>query len=120
MKKLILLLLVLVSTIATAQKPNAKAEITQILNDYSALMEQGKVDTALGFMYPKFFDIYPRTIVADAMNKAFNDTTLGFSFGKMVIKKITKPLTYNGIKYALVSYTIQTKMFYKKPLADNP
>lgn len=119
MKKLFVLILVCAATVLSAQKSNYKNDITTSLLNYSSLLEKGDVDTALGFMYPKFFDVFPRTMIAESMEKAFNDTMVGFTFGKINISAISKPLLDNGIQYVLVDYTMDTKMHYKKPLADN-
>lgn len=120
MKKYFLLVFISIVGVASAQKSNPAKEISASLLIYSELMEQGRIDTALGFMYPKFFDVFPRNIIAESMDKAFNDTLMGFSFGKISIQKISKPVKENNIQYVLVDYGMKTKMFYKKPLADNP
>ena len=84
------------------------------------MLEGGNVDSALNIMYPKFFDFFPRQAIADAMKAVFNDTMVGFSFGKFDDYKLSKVVKDNNVQYALVSYKMQARLYYKKPLADNP
>lgn len=120
MKKLIILLLVFVQTAAWAQKPNVKTEVVNSLNHYSQMLENGNVDSALNIMYPKFFEFFPREGIAEAMKAVFNDTMVGFSFGKFDDYKLSKVVKDKGIQYVLVTYKMQARLYYKKPMADNP
>jgi hypothetical protein len=56
-------------------------------------------------MYPKFFDIFPRQVLADGMKKTFADSNLTMVFGDVDVVSISKPYEENKIKYAVVNYT---------------
>ncbi len=120
MKKILLALLLLVSLGVQAQKTNAKTEIVNSLNHYSKMLESGNIDSALNIMYPKFFEFFPRQSIAEAMKAVFNDTMVGFSFGKFDDYKLSKVVKDNAVQYVLVTYKMQARLYYKKPLADNP
>jgi hypothetical protein len=104
MKKLVTFLLVLSTATGFAQG-DYKAEITKRLSEYGGFIKTKNVDTLFSYMYPKFFDIFPRQVLADGMKKTFADSNLTMVFGDVDVVSISKPYEENKIKYAVVNYT---------------
>jgi hypothetical protein len=104
MKKLVTFLLVLLTATGFAQG-DYKAEITKRLSEYGGFIKTKNVDTLFSYMYPKFFDVFPRQALADGMKKTFADSNLTMVFGDVDVVSISKPYEENKIKYAVVNYT---------------
>jgi hypothetical protein len=104
MKKLGFILLIFITATGFAQG-DYKAEITKRLSEYGGFIKTKNVDTLFSYMYPKFFDVFPRQALADGMKKTFADTNLTMVFGDVDVVSISKPYEENKIKYAVVNYT---------------
>ncbi len=104
MKKFSLILLFFITTTGFAQG-DYKAEITKRLSEYGGFIKTKNVDTLFSYMYPKFFDVFPKQALADGMKKTFADTNLTMVFGDVDVVSISKPYEENKITYAVVNYT---------------
>jgi hypothetical protein len=104
MKKLGFILLIFITATGFAQG-DYKAEITKRLSEYGGFIKTKNVDTLFSYMYPKFFDVFPRQALADGMKKTFADSNLTMVFGDVDVVSISKPYEENKIKYAVVNYT---------------
>jgi hypothetical protein len=104
MKKISLILLFFITTTGFAQG-DYKVEITKRLSEYGGFIKTKNVDTLFSYMYPKFFDVFPKQALADGMKKTFADTNLTMVFGDVDVVSISKPYEENKITYAVVNYT---------------
>lgn len=75
---------------------------------YFKATEAKQIDSCLESIYPKFFDFFPRQILAAGLKKTFEDSTLNINMTHMAVEKISAPILYEGIQYALVDYSFQT------------
>lgn len=104
MKKFSLILLFFITTTGFAQG-DYKVEISKRLSEYGGFIKTKNVDTLFSYMYPKFFDVFPKQALADGMKKTFADTNLTMVFGDVDVVSISKPYEENKITYAVVNYT---------------
>jgi len=104
MKKFSLILLFFITTTGFAQG-DYKVEITKRLSEYGGFIKTKNVDTLFSYMYPKFFDVFPKQALADGMKKTFADSNLTMVFGDVDVVSISKPYEENKITYAVVNYT---------------
>jgi hypothetical protein len=104
MKKISLILLFFITTAGFAQG-DYKVEISKRLSEYGGFIKTKNVDTLFSYMYPKFFDVFPKQALADGMKKTFADTNLTMVFGDVDVVSISKPYEENKITYAVVNYT---------------
>jgi hypothetical protein len=108
MKKILTFLLILFT--ATAFSQGYKGDIKKALNEYSSFIKVKNVDTLFGYMYPKFFDVFPRQTLVAGMKKTFADTNLTMVFGDVKITSVSDIYEENKIKYVVVNYTNEIQL----------
>ena len=112
MKKTITLSLLLF-IVATGYAQTHKKEITKRLNHYGDVVKSKDIDSLLSFMYPRFFDVFPKDALADGMKKTFSDTSMTIAFDGVDIKSISDVYTSGKIKFVLVQYAMVMDIGFK-------
>ena len=71
MKNLIFTLLILIYTPTLAQ-----TDLRNTLEEYLKLVETKNSEKVMDYMYPKFFELYPRDLMVKTLDESMNESTL--------------------------------------------
>lgn len=105
MKKMLTLSL-LVFIVATGYAQTHKKEITKRLSHYGDVVRSKDIDSLLSFMYPRFFDVFPKDALTDGMKKTFSDTSMTITFGAVDIQSISDVFVNEKVKFVMVEYSM--------------
>ncbi|UPT66926.1 MAG: hypothetical protein M0D57_21275 [Sphingobacteriales bacterium JAD_PAG50586_3] len=108
MKKLGFILLIFLTAPAFSQ--GYKGDIKKVLTAYGNVVKDKNVDSLFTYMYPKFFDVFPKQDLVDGMKKTFADTNLTITFGDVVVTSVSDVYEEDKIKYAVVNYTNEIQL----------
>lgn len=115
MKKLWFILFIFLTAPAFSQ--NIKKDIEKVLTCYSNTLKEKNADSLMGFMYPKYFNVFPKDIMVNGLKKSFADTGLVMNFGKVEVLSVSQPYTENKITYVLVNYTSDISITLSKTVS---
>lgn len=88
-----------------AQKP--QKDIEKQVKIYCGYVKDKNIDSVLSFMYPLFFESFPKAPLRENMKTVFNDTTIRLSFGDVAVQNISPVFEHDTVKYVMVGYTMQ-------------
>lgn len=103
MKKLTVLLLTFSVLLVQAQK-STDAQLNNRLKEYFAFSKNLEMDKAMDYMHPKLFTIAPKEQLVAAMDAAFNNPEMKFSFDSMAIVAISPAFKSGAATYRKVDY----------------
>jgi len=87
-------------------------EIKKSFARYFHTLEQKDNAKTLDYIYPKLFDHYPKDRILLAMDKMKADTTSSVTMENAAVTNVSETLQVDGIKYAVVNYTIKMTMTF--------
>ncbi len=87
--------------------------IRETIENYMAVAKAKDYVKTMDYLYPKLFDLVPRSVLEESLKNQAQDTTIQIEFENNTIEKISKVLLLKGIKYALVDYSFLMKMTIK-------
>ncbi len=96
-------LVLLVQTTAFAQTD--VEDIKQTVMAYMEIVENKDYQKTMDYLYPKLFDLVPRSIMEEALKKQEEETEIQVDLKNSAIQKVSKVLVVEGVKYALVDYS---------------
>lgn len=109
MNKVYFLCLFLFTQTAVFAQSDAE-EIKQTVVEYMAIVENKEYQKTMDYLYPKLFEIVPKSLMEETLKKQAEDTDLVIELQNSAIQKISKVLLVDGVKYALVDYTFLMTM----------
>ena len=118
MRVIVLLVIYLSVAISTA----AQDDIKSVLKEYLKLSEEKNSVKIMDYMYPKFFELFPREVMVLALDKTLKDPTLDISISNSEILAISPAKTVDSVTYSIVDYAFVMKLKYlesdENPLPD--
>lgn len=120
MRLLILLLAapIILSTTAFAQ--NHKGDISKTLKEYYDAVEKQEINRLLDYMPPEFFQAIPRETLVEAMEKTYNDPTLGMSISDYKLLNTADIVKVDKRLYSKITCEFTLSMNPTAPELDNP
>jgi len=110
MTKTLLTFLVTSMAIAAAFGQTDKDEIKKTFEKYFQAIELKDNSKSLDYIYPKFFDHFPKDRMLEAMDRMKADTTIIITMDNPHVTSISETLELNGIKYARIDYSFKMTM----------
>ncbi|MBT8195688.1 MAG: hypothetical protein HKO56_09175 [Bacteroidia bacterium] len=86
------------------------AKITERFKEYFSYTEKMDIDGSFDYLYPQFFDIFPRELMLKEIEKTFNDPEIKLGFANSEIKSISKEMVLDDVKYVLLDYKFDMMM----------
>jgi hypothetical protein len=114
MRQLLFIFFVLVQLSVSAQKP-----LKVTLEEYLKIVETKDSEKIMDYMYPKFFELYPREMMVKVMDQSMKDPSLEIELMDSKILEISEAATVDSITFSKVSYSFVMTMKYVVT-ADNP
>lgn len=112
-------ILLLFFLIFTSFRALAQDDITITLQNYLLLSEKKDTEKLMDYIYPKFFDLFPRQMMLETLNKSMNDPTLEISLKDSKILEISPSKTIDTVTYSIVHYSFVMSLKYLES-EDNP
>ena len=115
-------LLTLLFSIALSTIAFAQAEIDDLKNsfeEYFQAITQKENSKALDFMHPKLFETIPREMILRGMESMQADTAVVTVIDSATINKVSETLELDGVKYALVNYSVKMHMTFVSHQSDS-
>lgn len=84
---------------------NMDQEVRDTFSRYFKTIETKDNQQTLAFVYPKLFEIVPKNLMLEQMEKLSKDTVTEISMSKQSVSSVSDMLEIEGVKYALVSYS---------------
>ncbi|WNJ17417.1 hypothetical protein [Pontibacter sp. G13] len=103
-----LLVLSVLSTTIFAQEGKESIEAT--FSAYLQKFEQRDHKGAIEYIYPRFFDLFPKEAMIAALDNMYADSSVSISLENMSIQDISKIKSYDGVQYARVQYSFDMNM----------
>lgn len=117
-KTLFVLLIFLQSLLVKGQD-----DLRSSLEEYLKIAETKNTEKTLDFMYPKFFEIFPREAMSKALNQSFNDPSLEIMLKNSKIISIEEPKQIDTLTFSKVKYSFEMSLKYietpENPLPDD-
>lgn len=79
--------------------------IRQTALTYMEIVEQKDYQKTMDYLYPKLFDLVPRSLMKEALKQQAEDTEMQLEVKNSKIESVSKVLRVEGVKYALVDYS---------------
>ena len=115
-------IVLLVIYLSVAISSTAQDDIKSVLNEYLKLSEEKNSVKIMDYMYPKFFELFPREVMVQALDKTLKDPTLDISISNSEILGISPVKTVDSVTYSIVDYSFVMKLKYlesdENPLPD--
>src|SRR5262245_8999014 len=89
-----------------------KEEVKSIFHDYFKSVMQKENEKSLDYIYPKLFDVIPKSKMLDIMNKTKADTSTQVTLAEPSITRISETLQVDATDYVLIRYTFKMKMSF--------
>lgn len=100
----------------------AQEDIKSVLNEYLKLSEEKNSEKLMDYMYPKFFELFPRQVMIEALDKSLKDPTLEIELRDSKILEISPVKTVDTVTYSIVDYSFVMTLKYveseENPLPD--
>lgn len=100
----------LVAFATTAFAQTDETEIRQTFDDYFKISVAKDIDATLDYMYPRLYELYPRTAMKEALQEVYNDTDLTMNFANYKLISLSKTLKVGEGKYVLANYSFNLLM----------
>lgn len=117
MKKLLFPLLFIFSFAASAQD-----DLRKTAEEYLRIAEAKDSEKIMDYMYPRFFELYPRQLMVEIMDKSFNDPAFKIELMDSEILNISPLKTVDTVTYSVVDYSFVMTLKYVEsegsPLPD--
>lgn len=117
MRFLLLSLGLLLSIVSSAQD-----DIKSIVQEYLKLSEEKNSEKLMDYMYPKFFELFPREMMVQALDKSLKDPSLELVLKDSEILGISASKTVDTVTYSIVDYAFVMTLKYieseENPLPD--
>ncbi len=107
MKRFILALTFFISISASAQ-----TALQTTLEDYLKVVETKNSEKVMDYMYPKFFELYPRALMVKTLDASLKDPALEILLMDSKIVDISPLKTADSVTYAKVGYSFVMTMKY--------
>lgn len=107
MKRFIFTLAFLISISASAQMT-----LRTTLEDYLKVVETKNSERVMDYMYPKFFELYPRALMVKTLDESLRDPALEILLMDSKILDISPLKTADSVTYAKVGYSFIMTMKY--------
>lgn len=107
MKNLIFTLLILISTPALAQ-----TDLRNTLEEYLKVVETKNSEKVMDYMYPKFFELYPRDLMVKTLDESMNDSTLEIELMDSKILGFSPLKTADSVTFSKVAYSFVMTLKY--------
>lgn len=115
-------IVLIVIYLSVAISSTAQDDIKSVLNEYLKLSEEKNSVKIMDYMYPKFFELFPREVMVQALDKTLKDPTLDISISNSEILGISPVKTVDSVTYSIVDYAFVMKLKYlesdENPLPD--
>ena len=109
MKNIVLFcLLILANTNLFSQSD--KDAIIQTFSEYSSYVAAKNNTKVVEYLHPGMFEIAPKEMLIEMMDKAFSDPSISMSFGEMRIDSLSDIMTEGSNKYYLIYHNFDLKM----------
>jgi hypothetical protein len=105
MKQKFTLVLLAISLSINVFAQTDKKEITNTFNAYKTTLDNLQLEKSMDFIYPKLYEFIPKEQIIAAFKKTFSDTNLKIKFNNIKLKSISEIISFNKVKYALISYS---------------
>ena len=92
--------------------------LKEALDDYMLLLPTKNIEKLVDYMYPKFFETFPREQITEELRKAYSDPTFQIDFKDSKVGKISEIVENDGSKYAIADYSSLLLMKINDPEAD--
>lgn len=100
----------------------AQEDIKSVLSEYLKLSEEKNSERLMDYMYPKFFELFPRQVMIEALDKSLKDPTLEIELKDSKILGISPTKTVDTVTYSIVDYAFVMTLKYveseENPLPD--
>jgi hypothetical protein len=96
-------LLLFVQTTVFAQTD--VAAIKQTVLEYMEIVEDKNYLKTMDYLYPKLFDIVPRSKIEESLRKQLEETKIQVEVKNSKVEAVSKVLLVKEVKYALVDYS---------------
>lgn len=117
MQKIYFLSLFLLAQVAIFAQSETE-QIKQTVVEYMAIVENKDYQKTMDYLYPKLFEIVPKSIMKEALQKQAENTDVVIEIDNSTIQKVSKILLVNGVKYALVDYSFLMTMIISEKDKD--
>lgn len=114
MKNLILITSFLLAS-AVVKSQTADAVLNKRLAAYIALSKDLKIDQLLNYMYPRIFEIAKREQLKEALENAYNNSSMEIKLDSLSLGKVQPILRFSKGSYTKFNYSVKMSM---KPLSD--
>ncbi|CAA6800020.1 MAG: Unknown protein [uncultured Aureispira sp.] len=104
MNKIWLLYLLLFIQATSFAQTDVEA-IRQTAEIYMEIVEQKKYQKTMDYLYPKLFDLVPRSLMEEALKAQEEQTDIELEIKDSKIEAVSKVLRVEAVKYALVNYS---------------
>lgn len=105
-------IVLLVIYLSVAISSTAQDDIKSVLNEYLKLSEEKNSVKIMDYMYPKFFELFPREVMVQALDKTLKDPTLDILISNSEILGISPVKTVDTVTYSIVDYSFVMKLKY--------
>ena len=107
MKKHLFALIFLISVSVSAQ-----ADLRKTLEEYLKVVETKDSEKVMDYMYPKFFELYPRDLMVKTLDESLKDPSLEILLMDSKILDISPLKTADSVTYAKAGYSFVMTMKY--------
>lgn len=90
----------------------AQDDMRVTLNKYLKLSEEKNSEQLMDYMYPKFFELFPRDIMIKALDKSLNDPAFEIILRDSEILSISPQKTVDSVTYAIADYSFVMSLKY--------
>lgn len=100
----------------------AQDDIKTVLQEYLKFSEEKNSEKLMDYMYPKFFELFPREMMIKTLDQSLKDPSLEIVLKDSEILNISPPKTADTVTYSIVDYAFVMTLKYveseENPLPD--
>ncbi|WP_255050479.1 hypothetical protein [Lacihabitans sp. CS3-21] len=90
----------------------AQPDLRKTLSEYLKVVETKNSERVMDYMYPKFFELYPRDLMVKTLDESMNDPNLEILLMDSKILEISPLKTADTVTYAKVGYSFVMTLKY--------
>lgn len=91
---------------------SAQPDLRKTLEEYLKVVETKDSEKVMDYMYPKFFELYPRDLMVKTLDESMNDSTLEIELMDSKILNISPLKIVDTVTYAKVGYSFVMTLKY--------
>lgn len=103
---------ILVLLLLLFNKLSAQTTLQTTLEDYLKVVETKNSERVMDYMYPKFFELFPRELMAKTLDESLKDPALEIVLTDSKILSLSPLKTVDSVTYANVDYSFVMTMKY--------